>query len=560
MANRLPLRHRLNIVRQRPRRPRCRRTGDRVRGRLQHPLVNAVRVVGRGRAGWRRAEHAESTFVVQRLVPSQHRQGAAGGIRIRLNIVLPILLFLLSFVQNMEEVDDTVFHPDESRWLNRAHFLTDLRDPFGPTWQDQYLARAQPPLGSYLMGLGLLAQGRDTTTTTVWDFTYGVEWNESVGAMPVEADLNAGRRTNAVIGALVVLVVYFIGRQLTNLAGAALGAAFLALHPLHIWLASQALSDQLLNLLVALAALAIIRLARRPTWGRALTLGVLLGLGGAVKLSPMLLSLPLAAFGVFLLLRSLTPFRGAAPALDRSLGIKLLVLPPVAFTVFVISYPYLWPSPIRNTLNLFELRTQEMAGQARAWPAVAVDSRTDAFGRIGDRLEEQFSTTGRFLSLGAQAVGINWEPSGFDFIPVLAGALLFVTLVMRSGLRSPAGLAALLLASQTGAIVVGLRADFYRYHLPIVLVMSICIALCAGALASALARVDAWRWLSFLPGVSVVPATPDRVQPVPAMAEPRRLPHAAAHREPPVPVPQDLLDRQPAPRPATRPRTLVHGK
>jgi hypothetical protein len=274
----------------------------------------------------------------------------------------------------------------------------------------------------------------------------------------------------------------------------------------------------------------------------------------------MLLSLPLAALGVFLLLRSLTRFRGEAPVLDRSLGSKLLVLPPVAFAVFVLSYPYLWPSPIQHTLNLFELRTQEMAGQARAWPDVAVDSRTDAFGRIGDRLEEQFSTTGRLLGLGAQAVGIDWEPSGFDFIPVLAGALLFVGLVMRSGLRSPAGLSALLLASQAGAIVVGLRADFYRYHLPIVLIMSICVALTGGAFVSALTRVDAWRWLALLPGVSLMPAMPDSARQVRTSTQPRRLPHLATHNEPPVPLSPDTLEPQPAPRSASRHRALVHGK
>ena len=53
------------------------------------------------------------------------------------------------------------FNPDESRWLSRAHYVAALADPFGPTWGDQYMTRGQPPLGSYAMGIGLLAQGRD---------------------------------------------------------------------------------------------------------------------------------------------------------------------------------------------------------------------------------------------------------------------------------------------------------------------------------------------------------------------------------------------------------------
>ena len=516
-------------------------------------------MVGRGRAGWRRARQS-GTLTLQRGGSGAARTATRSGLRFRLDVLLPILLFLFSFGQNMADVNGTVFHPDESRWLNRAHFLTDLRDPFGPTWQDQYLARAQPPLGSYLMGLGLLVQGRDTETTAVWDFSYGVEWNELVGAMPSQADLDAGRRTNALVGALVVLVVYFIGRALTNRAGATFGALFLALHPLHIWLASQALSDQLLNLLLALATLACIRFAQQPTWRRVLVLGTLLGLGGAAKLSPMLLSLPLAGFGVFLLVRSLGFLRPKAPRLDRAMGVKLLALPPIAFAVFVVTYPYLWTQPIQHTLNLFELRTQEMAGQARAWPDVAVDSRTDAFGRIGERLTEQFSTTGRLLNLAAESVGITWLPSGVDFILVAAGAVLFVGLVVRSGLRSPAGLAGLLLASQAGAIIVGLRADFYRYHLPIVLIMSICVTLTFGALSMVLARVEAWRWLAVLPGISVAPSRARLLSAASSTRAESKPITRIGSAEPATTPSVDTPLAEPSSRPASRIGTVLHGK
>ena len=555
VASRPALRNRIAAARSRS--GHCAATGLTSR-RSRRRQVQPVRMVGRGRAGWRRARQSGTLILLR------GGSGAAGpttryGLRFRLDVLLPILLFLFSFGQNMADVNSTVFHPDESRWLNRAHFLTDLRDPFGPTWQDQYLARAQPPLGSYLMGLGLLMQGRDTETTAVWDFTYGVEWNELAGAMPTQADLDAGRRTNAVVGALVVVVVYFIGRALTNRAGATFGALFLALHPLHIWLASQALSDQLLNLLLALATLACIRFAQQPTWGRMLVLGTLLGLGGAAKLSPMLLSLPLAGFGVFLLVRSLRVFRPRAPRLDRAMGVRLLAMPAIAFAVFVASYPYLWTRPIHHTLNLFELRTREMGGQARAWPDVAVDSRTDAFGRIGERLTEQFSTTGRLLSWAARSVGITWLPSGIDFILVAAGAVLFVGLVVRSGLRSPAGLAGLLLASQAGAIIIGLRADFYRYHLPIALIMSICVALTFGALSMVLARFDAWRWLAVLPGISVSPSRARQPNGAfPSRAESKRNARVGAPGPtvtPPVDAPAG-----PAPRPASQIGTVLHGK
>jgi uncharacterized membrane protein len=62
-----------------------------------------------------------------------------------------------------------------------------------------------------------------------------------------------------------------------------------------ILLSSQAVADALVTLLLALALLAALRLAARPTWPRALLLGALLGLGAAAKLYPILLVVPLIA-------------------------------------------------------------------------------------------------------------------------------------------------------------------------------------------------------------------------------------------------------------------------
>ena len=137
-------------------------------------------------------------------------------------------LFLLALSQSLGAVDSSPFHPDETRWLNRAHYLRDVTDPFGPTWQEQYLTRGQPPLGSYLMGLGLVAQGRDLETNGVWNFWHDTAWNRANGNMASPEDLTAGRRTNAVVAALTVVVVYLAGRLLTNRVGGATGALLLA--------------------------------------------------------------------------------------------------------------------------------------------------------------------------------------------------------------------------------------------------------------------------------------------------------------------------------------------
>src|SRR5690606_18180709 len=150
-----------------------------------------------------------------------------------------------------------------------------------------------------------------------------------------------------------------------------------AVHPFSAYIGSLATSDALFGLLIALAGLAALRLAERPSWPRAIALGVLLGLGGATKLSPLLLAVPVALLGLLLLV--LAKREG-----HRSpLGWHLASVPITSMLTFVAVYPYLWPDPIGRTLNLFTFRVEEMAAQSSNWPVMAVPTRAAALARIG---------------------------------------------------------------------------------------------------------------------------------------------------------------------------------
>ena len=424
---------------------------------------------------------------------------------LNLRLLIPLLLFVASLAINLAHVDITEFHPDETRWINRAHYFTDLADPFGPTWEDQYLIRGQPPLGSYLMGLGLVVQGRDTETNAVWDFAYGTQWNTINGAIPADADMDAARRTNALIGAITTVLVYCIAGALAGRV-AAIGAGLLmALHPLHIWISSQALSDQLLVMIVAMAVLAIFKLANKPTRARALLLGVLLGLGGATKLSPMLVAFPLAIYGIALLVLARSGYVNREKA--SKLGPLLIVQPIIAIATFIISYPYLWPSPVERTWNLFELRSSEMENQSAAWPDVAIAHPGIALVRIYERLTWQFSTTGNLSEAALERVGVTTDVWGIEIPLALVGVVLLTRLVIRRGLTSGTALAAYLLAGQVGAIVVGMQVDFYRYHLPVLLAVAIFSGLGIQLIWQILAARNAWKILNLIPGVSIGPTT-----------------------------------------------------
>ena len=412
--------------------------------------------------------------------------------------LLAFILFALALWLNLSSLHVTPFHPDETRWLNRAHDIHDLTHPLGETWRDGYLTRGQPPLGSYLIGLGLLLQGRDLATNGVWDFRFSSAWNAARGNMASPADLDAGRRTNAVVGALTVAVVYLLGTQLSNRVSGVVAALFLADHPLMIHLSSQALSDALVALLIALAALAACRLAARPTWPRTVLLGALLGLGGATKLSPLLLALLLAAFGVGLLAHAACTGRvagvGACP--DDPLGWRLAALPVIAAAVFVAVSPYLWPDPIDRTRNLFAFRVQEMGRQGFNWPGVAVPSRASALHRVALTLGDQFTLTDRLVAGATRLGGIPWRPRGLDLLLALVGAGVLLAGAVRAGPRSRHTLVLLTLGGEAGLVILGLRSDFARYHLPILLGVALCVGLVAGQFWVLLERrVARLHWL-----------------------------------------------------------------
>jgi hypothetical protein len=396
------------------------------------------------------------------------------------DLVLIAILVAVSLAQNLAQVPTTPFHPDETRWLNRGRYIQAVLTPRSITWSDHFLTRGQPPGGSYLMGLGLLAQGRPLEPNGIWDFGYGDLWNIRHDNLSTQADLTAGRRTNAIVGAFAVGIVYLLGRRLTTRLGGVVGAVVLAFHPLMIHLSSQALADVFLVLVLALTALTACWLADRPTWPRALLLGALLALGGLIKLSPLLLALPLAALGALLLVRPHLPwpqFRGTADLAAMRLGQRLLPLPIVAFTAFVAGYPYLWPDPISRTTYLFEFRTREMAHQAAIWPGVAIGSREEAVARIWSTLGERFSLTGRLVEAAPIIGGV---PSTLDLLLAVGGIGALLWLIWRHGLASPQSLASVILLGQAALIVGGLRVDYARYYLPLVFVGTVTTGVLAG--------------------------------------------------------------------------------
>jgi 4-amino-4-deoxy-L-arabinose transferase-like glycosyltransferase len=224
-------------------------------------------------------------------------------------VAIACALVFVSLRGSFRELERTPYFNDESRWINRADFLKEALHPFSSFWEDRYIVRAQPPMGSYIIGLGLLAQGRSLDTNGPWIFEYGfspdISWNVIGGAMPSRADLFAARRTNAIAGAIAVVSLFLLVTEFTNWFGGLFGALFLAVNPLQLYLSSLGVSDELFMALFALSALAALYFARAPSWPRALLLGLLIGMGTSTKLSPIFVGFALAAFGAALVIQPL---------------------------------------------------------------------------------------------------------------------------------------------------------------------------------------------------------------------------------------------------------------
>jgi hypothetical protein len=418
------------------------------------------------------------------------------------DLVLGLAVFAVACWQFLGAVDERPMHRDEARWIHRAVYVRELLDPLGPYWDEEtwlarggtlderYRLRAQPPLGSYVMGLGFLLQGKDLPDIGFWNMDHDDAWNVAHGNQPSEEQIRTGRRTSAIVGALTVLTVYLIGRRLTNPFGGAIGALALAFHPLMIYLATFAGSDAVLGLTIVLAALAAIHLGERPTWPRAILLGVCLGLGAATKLSPLAVVAPLAFLGALAIVRAWWPRlrreeTSRSDGYDRSeraLGLGLLSAPLIATATLLGSYPYLWRDPIGHTKALIDYRDWGMDVQGAAWPQIAVDTRIEALRRVGIRLGVDFTSVERIGEL----LGRSWSAPGLELAIAVAGLLLLLAIVIREGLWSARALGAAVLVSEAAVTIYGLRVDWARYHLPLLLLTVVGIGVLAGKIGASL--------------------------------------------------------------------------
>ena len=119
----------------------------------------------------------------------------------------------------------------------------------------------------------------------------------------LSGDPAAVRLIQAVLGALVCLVMYAIGRRLFDQATGFLAAAIFSVHPLVVYLTGLHLNETLFLFLLLVAIFQALRVAERPTALAAAALGVLIGLAVLTRaifaaFLPFLLAWAIGVWGI----------------------------------------------------------------------------------------------------------------------------------------------------------------------------------------------------------------------------------------------------------------------
>ena len=113
-------------------------------------------------------------------------------------------------------------HRDEARWIHRAVYLRELAHPLSSYWDEstwidkggtldeRYRLRAQPPMGSYVMGIGFILQGQPLPDIGFWNMDQDDAWNAEHGNQPSPEQVITARQTSAIVGAITVASVFLI--------------------------------------------------------------------------------------------------------------------------------------------------------------------------------------------------------------------------------------------------------------------------------------------------------------------------------------------------------------
>lgn len=388
------------------------------------------------------------------------------------DLAIGFVIVVITFLSLLDGIADAPLHMDESNWISRAHYLSDLRDPDAETWDaDSFMMRAQPRLGSLWAGLALVVQGRDLATNAFWRWGGTYEENLAEGRIPDPADLVAVRRANALLVALTTALLFATVAAFSGRVGGLVAAIGFASHPFVRDAGQRAMSDALFIFLLMVAGAAAWKLASRPRWMWSVVLGLAIGLAGATKLSPIFLAIPVLVLGVTSLVAPLT-VRGREWRAGAGLWMKTLPILPLAVVGFGMFDPWLWTAPIDHGIRLFRTRSVEMQQQADRHAERHVTGFADSLGHSWQMIGGGSLVREAFIVIGLLGLGIA------------------VRSAWRQGPWSPTAFLLAILGVEAAIILSTIKVAFDRYYLPVILLLALTAGVAAGAAARKLGSGD----------------------------------------------------------------------
>lgn len=292
--------------------------------------------------------------------------------------LLPLIWIALLAGYVLAGVELAPFHADEATiiYTSRDYAFLFLQHDFdkvkyaeSPTNPaEQELRLLNGTVTRYLIGLAWHSQGLTVDDVNEqWD--WGADWNynQTTGHAPTPEFLLIARWSSAIVLAASVVVIFALGQNVGGSWTAYLAGLYYALNPALLLNGRRAMMESPFLFFSLLTVLATILLVRKPTWPRALWLGLAAGLALASKHTALFtVAVMFGGILLYLVYQSVRSKDETNPV-DHILLPMLIIAAAITIGVFLLLNPAWWDDPIGRAQKVLELREDLLAGQTAAF-------------------------------------------------------------------------------------------------------------------------------------------------------------------------------------------------
>ncbi len=288
--------------------------------------------------------------------------------------LLPFLWVILLAGYVLSGVALVPFHADEATiiYTSRDYAFLFLQHDFDKVKYsespanpaEQELRLLNGTVTRYLIGLAWHSQGLTVDDVNEqWD--WGADWNynQTTGHVPTPELLLIARWSSAIVLAASVVVVFALGQNVGGNWTAYLASLYYALNPAVLLNGRRAMMESPFLFFSLLTVLATVLLLRKPTWPRALLLGLAAGLALVSKHTALFtVAVMFGGILLYLVYQSVRSKDESNPV-DHILLPFLVIAVAITIGVFLLLNPAWWDDPIGRAQKVLELREELLAGQ-----------------------------------------------------------------------------------------------------------------------------------------------------------------------------------------------------